>query len=96
MPSNRADLVDFSGTIEAKAQWSRGLFISQNGFSSDGIVAFGQGRPTNIICMNGAELSVMLENKLSLPEVISAKTRRAAETNEAFVTVWSLFSDLKR
>lgn len=96
MPSSRADLVDFSGTVDAKAQWSRGLFVSQNGFSSEGLAAFGQGRRTNIVCMNGVELSVMLENKLNFPEVISAKARRAAETNEAFVPVWKLFPDLKR
>jgi hypothetical protein len=95
-PSDRADLVEFSGTVDGKAQWSRGLFVSQNGFSSEGLDAFSNGRRTNLVCMNGVELSVILENKLNLSEVISAKTRRAAETNEAFVPVWKLFPDLKR
>ena len=95
-PSDRADLVEFYGTICGKAQWSRGLFVSQNGFSSEGLAAFGQGRRTNIVCMNGVELLVMLDNNLNLPEVISAKTRHAAETNEALVPIWKLFPDLKR
>lgn len=60
------------------------------------LASFGRGRRTNIVCMNGVELSVISENKLSLTEVISAKTRRAAETNEAFVPVWKLFPNLKR
>jgi hypothetical protein len=95
-PADKGDLVEFSGTVGAKARWSRGLFISQSGFTTDGLEAYALGRQTNIVCMNGAELQVILINKLNLPEVIAAKVRRAAETNHAFVPVWDLFADLVR
>jgi hypothetical protein len=89
-------LVEFSGTVGAKARWSRGLFISQSGFTTDGLEAFAVGRQTNIVCMNGTELRVILLNKLNLPEVIGAKVEHAARTNHAFVPIWDLFADLVR
>src|SRR5437899_5185373 len=40
--------------IEQKAAWTRGLFVSNSGFSEDGLVAFGRGK--RIICMGGLDL----------------------------------------
>jgi len=95
-PADRGDLVEFSGTVGAKARWSRGLFVSYSGFTKDGLEAYASGRQTNIVCMSGVELSVILLNKLNLPKVIGAKVRCAAETNHSFVPVWNLFANLTR
>lgn len=86
-----ADLLGFAGKVEGKAQWTRGLFVSYSGFSSDGLKAFTVGRPTRIICMDGLDLSHVLAGRLSLVEVIQSKERRASETNRAFVPVRELF-----
>nr|WMC98314.1 restriction endonuclease [Aminobacter aminovorans] len=40
-PIGVADLHTFHGKIEQKAAWTRGLFVSNSGFSEDGLVAFG-------------------------------------------------------
>lgn len=40
--TDAADLHAFHGKCENKASWTRGLFISQSGFSEDGLVAFGR------------------------------------------------------
>ncbi len=85
------ELLIFSGKVLGKAQWSRGLLISYAGFSQDGLAAFSRGRRTNIICMDGLDIHEVLERKLDLREVIERKTRKAAETNEAFVPVRDLF-----
>lgn len=85
-----ADLLTFSGKISGKATWSRGIFISNSGFSADGLAAFGRGRQTNIICMDGLDLHEVVHNRLSLTDVIEEKLRRAAETNLAFVPVREL------
>ena len=85
-----ADLLTFSGKVSGKATWSRGIFISNSGFSADGLVAFGHGRQTNIICMDGLDLHEVVHNRLSLIDVIEEKLRRAAETNLAFVPVREL------
>jgi len=86
----RAPLSVLNETVTSKATWSRGLFVSYSGFSADGLTAFNSGRPTAIIAMNGLDLHDMLERNLSLPEVLRAKARRAAETNRCFIQVRDL------
>lgn len=83
-----SDLRAFNAKVESKASWSRGLFISNSGFTQDGLVAFGSGR--SLICMDGLDLSEILLGKLSLQSVLSKKVRRAAETGRPFVRVRDL------
>jgi restriction endonuclease Mrr len=49
-----ADLHAFHGKVEEKAAWTRGLFISQSGFTDDGLHAFGRGK--RVVCMDGLDL----------------------------------------
>jgi hypothetical protein len=87
----QADLLSFSGKVEGKAHWSRGVFISYSGFTEEGLEAFARGKSTRIICIDGFDLSCILSHNLMLTEVINSKMRRAGETNEAFVSVRELF-----
>ena len=89
-----ADLLTFAGKVAGKADWSRGLFISYAGFTPDGLHAFGQGRRTNLIGMDGLDLYHVLAGTLDLREVLRRKIRRAAETNRAFVPVRDLFGNV--
>jgi hypothetical protein len=89
-----ADLLTFAGKIAGKAQWSRGLFVSYAGFSEDGLHAFAQGRPTNLVGLDGLDLHHVLSGTLDLREVLRRKVRRAAETNRVFVPVRELFSNV--
>ncbi|MGB8898186.1 MAG: restriction endonuclease [Methylocella sp.] len=82
-----ADLMTFSGKVAGKAAWARGLFVSNSGFSAEGLEAFTRGRQTNLICVDGLDLYEVLSHQVSLIEVLEAKARRAAETNRAFVPV---------
>jgi len=84
------DLLTFKGKIDGKSAWSRGLFISFNGFSEKGLEAFVKGKPTNMIGMDGQDIYFILEGKLNLGEAIELKARRAAETNDFFVSVYEL------
>lgn len=88
-PTGAADLHTFEGKLSQKASWSRGLFLSNSGFSSDGLEAFGKGK--RIVCMDGYDLSEMLQKKLSVIDVLEAKVRRAAETGRPFISVRELF-----
>lgn len=81
-----ADLMTFSGKVAGKAAWARGLFVSNSGFSADGLEAFTRGRQTNLICVDGFDLHEVLSHQVSLIEVLEAKARRAVETNRAFVS----------
>ncbi|SEO11454.1 restriction endonuclease [Palleronia pelagia] len=88
--TGQAELLTFSGKVSGKATWTRGLFISNSGFSEDGLKAFKTGRRTNIICADGLDLHQVVHNRLSLIDVLDEKLRRAAETNQAFVPVRDL------
>ena len=89
--TGQKDLLSFSGKVEGKAQWARGLFISYTGFSKDGLEAFARGKSTRIICMDGFDLHCVLNQNLNLAEVVNRKVRRAGETNDAFISVRDLF-----
>lgn len=81
------DLLVFKGKVDGKAAWSRGLIVAVNGFSDDGLLAFRNGKPTNIICMDGHDIHLVLQGEIDLASAIELKARRAAETNRAFVPI---------
>lgn len=85
-----ADLYTFAGKVGSKAVWARGLFVSQSGFTTEGLAAFGHAR-TSIVCMDGLDLYDLLSRQLPLDRVIGMKVRRAAETGNAFTRVRDLF-----
>lgn len=88
-PIGVADLRSFDGMVADKAAWSRGLFVSQSGFSEVGLAAFGRGK--RVVCMDGLDLYEILDRSLSFVEVMARKVRRAAESGEAFVRVRDLY-----
>ena len=88
-PIGVAELHTFHGKIEQKAAWTRGLFVSNSGFTDDGLVAFGRGK--RVICMDGLDLYEMLDREIPLTQVLERKVRRAAETGSPFVRVRDLF-----
>lgn len=83
-----ATLRSFNAKVEDKARWSRGLMVSQSGFTTDGLHALGRGK--SVVCMDGLDLHETLTRRLDLSSVIAAKVRRAAETGMAFVGVRDL------
>lgn len=88
--SNVADLHTFHGKLEQKAAWTRGLFVSYAGFTSDGLEAFGRGK--KLVCMDGLDLLEALSREISLREVLARKVRHAAERGLVFVRVRDLFA----
>jgi len=87
---DQGELLIFHGKVEGKSAWSRGLFVSYSGFTSDGLTAFSKGRPTNIIGMDAQDLFHILNGEMSLVDAINRKARRAAETGEFYVSVYVL------
>lgn len=88
LPVNAADLRSFNAKVQDKASWSRGLFVSNSGFSEEGLQAFGRGK--SVVCMDGLDLSEMLIRKIGFKSVLSKKVRRAAETGKPFVRLRDL------
>lgn len=90
LPTGVGDLHGFHGKLEQKASWARGLFVSYNGFSEQGLAAFGSGK--RLICMDGRDLYDALDRVIPLAAVLERKVRRAAETGRAFIPVRELFA----
>ncbi len=85
-----AELHSFHGKLEQKAAWTRGIFVSNSGFTDDGILAFGRGK--RVICIDGLDLYEMLDGEIPWKRVLELKVRRAAETGLPFIRVRELFS----
>ena len=88
-PTGAGDLHAFQGKIDQKMAWTRGLFISNSGFTDDGLAAFGRGK--RVICMDGLDLYESLDKELPINHVLDRKARRAAETGLPFARVRDLF-----
>lgn len=83
------DLREFQSKVEGKAAWSRGLFVSNSGFTEVGLQSFGNGK--RIIWMDGLDLYEILHNRRSFVEVLGLKVRAVAETGPPYVSVRDLF-----
>lgn len=79
-----ADLLIFNEKVSGKATWTRGVFVSISGFTTEAIQAFSSGRPTSIIGMDGEDLEFILSRKITLSEAITLKSRYAAESNDFY------------
>lgn len=88
-PTGVADLYVFHGKLEQKAAWARGLFVSYNGFTPDGLAAFGSGK--RLVCMDGRDIYDALDLHIPLKAVLERKVRRAAETGRPFIPTRELF-----
>ena len=87
---DQSELLIFHGKVEGKSKWSRGLYISYSGFTPDGLTAYSKGRSTNIIGMDSQDLYFILNGDMTLVDAMNRKARRAAETGEFFVSVYTL------
>ena len=87
-PVGATTLRAFNAKVEDKAKWSRGLFVSQGGFTPQGLAAFGRGH--SVICMDGLDLHETLTRRLDFVSVLAMKARHVAETGEAFIGVRDL------
>lgn len=91
-PLSHEQLLVFREKVESKSTWSRGLFISESGYTKDGLNAFSKGRSTNIIGMTGQDIYFILDGKIPLIDVINRKSRHAAETGEFYISVFQLIN----
>ena len=89
----QSDLLIFRGKVEGKASWSRGLFVSYSGFTQEGLVAFARGKSTNMVGMDGQDLFYILNGEITLVDAIEKKVRRAAETGDFFISIFSLLRE---
>lgn len=91
-PVGESELLVFRGKIEGKSSFTRGLFISINGFSQPATQAIKAGKQPTFVMMDGADLYRVLEGHLQLDVLLRRKIRRLAERGEPFVPISELFA----
>lgn len=84
-PVSLNDLRDLDGAVASNLDNTLGLFVSINGFSEDALQRYREGNRPRIICMDGADLMLVLENKVELPDLLRRKRSMAAQRGEVFI-----------
>ena len=79
-------LGSFSSKVQGKLDNTLGLFLSINGFSSDGVKAHSTARPS-IILMDGADLMAVLEERIDFVTLLLRKKRHAAQTGNIYLHI---------
>lgn len=77
------DLYDFGGKISGKFKIALGLFISINGFSPESIKVDSP-IVKSMILMDGMDLIAILDNRISLKDMLYRKRRHAVEKGEIY------------
>ena len=93
-PTQEKDLLVFRGKVEGKSKYTRGVFISVNGFTKDAGVAITKGKEACFFMMDGYDLLMVLEDNIDLIHFLRLRQRILAE--EGAVTVPYNQLDLKR
>lgn len=84
-PIDKTELSVFHEKIESKLKNTLGLFVSVNGYTE---TASNSGfRNNNMVLMDGQDIVQILENRISLPDLLMQKRRHAAQTGEIMFRV---------
>lgn len=86
-PVQPGALYVFTVKVEGKSHFTRGLFLSVNGFSADAVPALLRGKTQRIILMDGAHLLRVLDGVVALPDLIRRLMQRLATRGEPYWTV---------
>jgi len=80
-PSSNAELYSFAGKIEGKLKNTLGVFISMSGFSNSALDSNAHINKSMIL-IDGQDIMMVLEDRISLSDMIRLKRRHASETGE--------------
>lgn len=78
-PPAEAELAAFKGKVDKKLTSTRGLFLSIVGFRQEVVLEFTRGVRSNIVFVDGQDLSLILEGHVSLTDALTLKIEKAAQ-----------------
>jgi len=91
-PLAEAPLLVFRGKVEGKSQFTHGVYISLSGITKEARDAITRGKQPNFFVMDGHDLSLVLEGRLELDDLLRAKQRHLAERGDVLVLGKDLLS----
>lgn len=89
-PTPLADLDIFSAKIKRKLDNTLGLFVSINGFMVNAVERHASGDRPSILLMTGADLMAVLDDRISLPDLVIRKRQYAARTGQILLDATSI------
>ena len=87
---HEGDLLVFRGKIEGKSAFTRGVFISINGFSDEACEAITRGKQPNFFLMEGYDLTAVFQEQIELPILLRMKLRKLTEEGIVYVSAKQL------
>lgn len=86
------DLLAFKGKVDRKIESTRGVVVSMIGFRDDIVQRLREAGPANLILVNGYDLILVLEGRVSLIDALQAKVDKAAQEGAIYFPLSQLFS----
>ena len=87
---NEAALLVLRGKVEGKSQFTRGLFLSINGYTPDAVEAITRGKSPNFMMVDGSHLYRVLEGHMRLDALLRRLVRHLAETGAPYLPAGTL------
>lgn len=85
-PISVQDLDGFAAKVRRKLDNTLGVFLSMEGFSSDGVTAHAAGRPS-VVLMDGTDLMAVLDERIDFVSLLQRKKQHAARTGNIYLRV---------
>jgi hypothetical protein len=86
------DLFAFKGKVDRKIESTRGMIISILGFDDEVVRRLREAGPANLILVDGYDLTLILEGRVSLTDGLQAKIERAAQEGNIYYPLAHFFS----
>lgn len=83
---NEQEIGGFKQKVDSKLESTRGLFVSVVGFRAEVVRQF-EGRGSNIIFMDGEDITHILEGRMDLRDALKLKIEKATQEGRVFVSL---------
>lgn len=87
-----ADLGGFKLKVDRKLTSTRGLFVSIRGFRSEVVMEFTKGTVSNMVLLDGEDLTLILEGHVTLRDGLDLKIQKAAQEGIVYFPLRERFS----
>lgn len=91
LPVNNSDIYPFMSKVQGKLDNTLGFMLSVNGFTEDAIHALNVGKRSVLLLADGIDLMGVLDDQITLIELIRAKKRHASRTGNSYCSIKEIF-----
>jgi hypothetical protein len=81
--------VVFTDKVRTKLENTLGIFLSINGFSTDGVAAH-QAGGASILLVDGSDLMAVFEERIDFTSLLLRKKRHAAQTGQIYLSYYQM------